>query len=113
MSLSRAGRSAEARALLDQHLDTLATEPGYAYTKRVQLYRGEITPEQLITAGDTAGLQVATLRFGLGNWYLVQGDTARALAQFRAAVGTTGWAGFGFIVSEVELRRLAPTPRRS
>lgn len=106
MSLSRAGRHAEARALLDQRLDTLPTEPDYAYTKRVRLYRGEVAPEQLITPADTAGVQVATLSFGLGNWYLVKGDTTRALEHFRRAVGTNGWAGFGFIVAEVELRRL-------
>lgn len=106
MSLSRAGRAGEASALLARHLDTLATAPDYAYAKRVRLYRGEITPDQLITASDSAGLQQATLRFGLGNWYLVRGDTVRALEQFRAAVASNGWAGFGFILSEVELRRL-------
>lgn len=112
MSLARAGRHEEAQALLDQHLDTLETDPDYAYTRRVRLYRGQVAPEALITASDTAGVQVATLSFGLGNWYLVRGDTARALEYFRRAVATTGWAGFGFIVSEVELRRLAAPRQR-
>jgi tetratricopeptide (TPR) repeat protein len=106
MSLSRAGRGAEAKAMLAKRPDSLKTAPDYAYTKRLQLYRGEITPEQLITPGDTAGVQMATLSYGLGNWYLVRGDTAAAKAQFQRATRSSGWAGFGFIVSEIELKRL-------
>src|SRR5216117_1587034 len=39
MSLSRAGRSAEAQALLDRHPDS--PPGGNAYTQRLRLYRGE------------------------------------------------------------------------
>ncbi len=106
MSLSRAGRTSEAAALLARRPDSLKAAPDYAYAKRLSLYRGETTPERLFTPTDTAGVQVATLSFGLGNWYLVQGDTARALEQFQRATRSTGWAGFGFIISEIELRRL-------
>lgn len=105
MSLARAGRAAEARAHLARRLDSLPVNNAYA--QRLRLYRGEIRPDQLFTPADTAGVQVATLAFGLGNWYLVHGDTTRALEQFRRATQTTGWPGFGFIVSEMEMRRLA------
>jgi Flp pilus assembly protein TadD len=104
MSLSRAGRKAEAKTMLDQHLDTIPA--GNAYTRRLQLYRGEITPEQVFTAADTADVQVATLAYGLGNWYLVQGDTLRARQLFARSVASGGWPGFGFIVSEQELARV-------
>ena len=50
--------------------------------------------------------QVATLAYGLGNWYLVRGDKAQARQAFERSVQSGGWPGFGFIVSEVELRRL-------
>jgi tetratricopeptide (TPR) repeat protein len=106
MSLSRAGRAAEAKAMLARRPDTLPTTPGYAYVSRLKMYRGEITPSQLITASDTADVQVATLNFGLGNWHLVHGDTAQAQAAFTRAIASGGWPGFGFIVSEAELRRL-------
>jgi tetratricopeptide (TPR) repeat protein len=105
MSLMRAGRSAEASSHLARRPDTV--NAGNAYTTRLRLYRGEITPDQALTPADTAGVQVATLSYGLGNWYLVKGDTASALKWFeRAVAAKNGWAGFGFIVSEVELRRL-------
>lgn len=105
MSLMRAGRKADAQAMLDRHPDSLAVDTSYAYARRLRLYRGQIGPDALFTA-DTSDVQVATLSYGLGNWYLVRGDTARAKEQFRRSVKSGGWPGFGFIVSEVELRRL-------
>ncbi len=78
-----------------------------AYTRRLQLYRGEIGPEAVVTAADTDEVQIATLAYGLGNWYLVRGDKANARKAFERSVQASGgWPGFGFIVSEVELRRL-------
>lgn len=104
MSLSRAGRGAEAKAMLDRRPDSKPVTN--AYTRRLQLYRGEIGPDAVVTAADTEDVQVATLAYGLGNWYLVRGDTAQARRWFERSVQSGGWPGFGFIVSEVELRRL-------
>ncbi len=104
MSLSRAGRRAEAQAMLDRHPDSLATT--VAYAQRLRLYRNEIKPEAVMTAADTADVQVATLAFGVGNWYLVQGDTVRAKSWFERSIRSGGWPGFGFIASEAELHRL-------
>jgi tetratricopeptide (TPR) repeat protein len=111
MTLMRAGRDADARALLDDARAQVAARPelapsGNAYDTRLRLYRGEITPEQVITAADTAATQLATLRYGVGNWYLVRGDTVRAREWFERAVWSGGWAAFGAIVPEVELQRL-------
>ena len=107
MSLSRAGKSAEAKAMLAKRPDSLKTDPEYGYTKRLRMYRGEVTPENLITKTDTADVQVATLNFGLGNYYLVKGDTAKARAAFEKSIKSGGWPGFGFIISEIELKRTA------
>src|ERR1041384_2159537 len=104
MSLSRAGRGAEAKAMLDRRPDSKPVTN--AYTRRLQPYRGGIGPEAVVTAADTEDVQVATLAYGLGNWYLVRGDKAQARTWFERSVQSGGWPGFGFIVSEVELRRL-------
>ena len=103
MSLSRAGRAAEAKTMLDRRPEKPVDN---AYTRRLRLYRGEIGPEALITAADTDDVQVATLAFGVGNWYLVRGDKAQARAWFERSIKSGGWPGFGFILSEVELQRL-------
>ena len=104
MALARAGKSAEAKAMLDRRPDSLPVSN--AYTQRLRLYRGEIGPDAVITPADTSDVAVATLSYGVGNWYLVRGDTAQARTWFERSVGSGGWPGFGFILSEVELRRL-------
>jgi tetratricopeptide (TPR) repeat protein len=104
MSLSRAGRGAEAKAMLDRRPDSKPVTN--AYTRRLQLYRGEIGPDAVLTAADTEDVQVATLAYGLGNWHLLRGDTVQARRAFERSIQSGGWPGFGFIVSEVELRRL-------
>lgn len=104
MSLQRAGRAAEADAMLARHPDSLATT--VAYAKRLRLYRGEIGPDALFTPSDTSDIDVATLAYGLGDWYMIKGDTARARAQFERSVKSGGWPAFGFIASEAELARM-------
>ena len=104
MSLARAGRASDAQALLDRHPDSIPA--GNAYEQRLRLYRGQIGPDSVITAADTSDVAVATLSYGLGNWYLVRGDTTRAREWFERSVRSGGWPAFGFIVSELELRRL-------
>jgi tetratricopeptide (TPR) repeat protein len=104
MSLSRAGRGGEAKAMLDRRPDSKPVTNAYA--RRLQLYRGEIGPDAVLTPTDTDEVQVATLAYGLGNWYLVRGDQSQARKWFERSIQSGGWPGFGFIVSEVELRRL-------
>jgi tetratricopeptide (TPR) repeat protein len=106
MSLSRAGRGADAKAMLDRRPDSHSQPVTNAYTRRLQLYRGEIGPEAVLTPADTEDVQVATLAYGIGNWYLIRGDNAQARVWFERSVRSGGWPGFGFILSEVELRRL-------
>jgi tetratricopeptide (TPR) repeat protein len=106
MSLSRDGRGADAKAMLDRRPESRLPAVANAYTRRLQLYRGEIGPDAMITPADTEEVQIATLAYGLGNWYLVRGDKAQARTWFERSVASGGWPGFGFILSEVELRRL-------
>src|SRR6187401_2083286 len=106
MSLNRAGRGAEAKAMLDRRPESRLPPIDNAYTRRLKLYRGEIGPNVVITPANTDEVQIATLAYGLGNWYLVQGERARAREWFERSIKSGGWPGFGFILSEVELRRL-------
>ena len=87
--------------MLARRPDSLPTTAAYA--QRLRLYRGEVAPEAVMTAADTADVQVATLSYGIGNWYLVRGDTAKARGWFERSVASGGWPGFGFIMSELEL----------
>ena len=67
-----------------------------AYTRRLQLYRGEIGPDAVVSPADTDEVQIATLAYGLGNWYLVRGDKAQARKWFERSIQASGgWPGFG------------------
>ncbi|HEX4560715.1 MAG TPA: tetratricopeptide repeat protein, partial [Gemmatimonadales bacterium] len=101
MSLSRAGHSTEAQALLDRHPDSLHTS--IIYTRRLRVYRAQVSPDSAFTPADTDDISVATLSYGIGDWYLVKGDTTKASQWFRRVVASGGWPAFGFIVAEVEL----------
>jgi hypothetical protein len=91
--------------LLASMPDSVTRAP-VAYSQRLRLYKGEITPAAMFTPADTVDVQVATLSFGLGNWHLIRGDTVAARAQFTRAVASGGWPGFAFMASEAELARL-------
>lgn len=104
MSLSRSGQRAEAQALLDRHPDSVHTN--IIYTRRLRVYRHQVSPDSAFLPADTDDISVATLSYGIGDWYLVKGDTTKASQWFRRAVASGGWPAFGFIVAEVELRRL-------
>jgi len=106
MSLMRAGRRAEAAAVLGTVPDSFGAPARYPYVLRLRLYQGRIPPDDLIGPADTGDVQLATLAYGLGDWYLVAGDTVRARTCFARSVASGGWPAFGFIASEAELRRL-------
>ncbi len=105
MSLSRAGRHAEAKAMLDRRPDSARV--ANAYAQRLRLYRGEIGPDQVITAADTADVQCARPSPTASVTGTSCAATRRGHAVwFERSIRSGGWPGFGFIVSEVELRRL-------
>jgi hypothetical protein len=56
----------------------------------------------LNTADD---IQVATQGYGVGNWYLVNGDRARATAIFDRVLAGKAWTAFGFIAAEADVTR--------
>ena len=106
MAASRARRPADAARALSVITDTVKITTATAYWQRLLLYRGIINAGEVMTRTDTAAVQVATLSFGVGNWFLVRGDTGTAKIWFQRAVDSGGWPGFAFFASEIELKRL-------
>lgn len=77
------------------------------YLKLLRLYRNEVKPEMLLESlGEKAEtLGNASLAYGLGNWYLYNGDKVRAMNIFRKITAGNQWASFGFIAAEAEIAR--------
>ena len=67
------------------------------------MYKGVIAPKDFLDIESASELDVATLGYGLGHWYLYNGDCERAGAIFRRVTSGPYWPAFGFIAAEVEL----------
>jgi tetratricopeptide (TPR) repeat protein len=106
MSLMRAGRPAEAAASIADLTDEELIRSGIPYAERLRLYRGFTDAEHALGPGDSTDVNIATVSYGVGNWYLLRGDTTNARRWFQRSVASGGWPAFGFIASEVDLRRV-------
>jgi hypothetical protein len=74
------------------------------------MYKGALKPEQLLDTGNADDLTIATQGYGVGNWYLVEGNRAKAREIFEKVVQGRQWAAFGFIAAEVDLKRMHDHP---
>lgn len=106
MTLRRLGRTAEAAAVIAPIHAKMIIIENHAYLRRVLMYKGELKPDDLLSERDTRPLDIATQGYGVGNWYLYNGDTEKARAIFRRVVEGPYWPAFGHIAAEADLARL-------
>lgn len=105
MTLRRLGRDEEAAAVLEHVYPDMEIMENDAYHRRLLMYKGLVAPDSLL-AGEGDALQLATQGYGVGNWYLYNGDAARAREVFRRVLDIGNWAAFGHIAAEAELSRM-------
>jgi tetratricopeptide (TPR) repeat protein len=109
MTLRRLGQTTPAQKLLDTIPPDLEVIENDAYLQRLLLYKGLISPKSLLDLENTdelIRLNVVTQGYGVGNWYLYNGDTAQSHAIFSKILETGQWAAFGYIAAEADLQRL-------
>lgn len=108
MTLKRLGRDQEAEAILRTITPDMDVIESGGYLDLLLLHKGERQPEDLIgPAGSDATLESTTAGYGVGAWYLLQGDEDQARNVFRRVVsGRDQWAAFGYLAAEAELARL-------
>jgi tetratricopeptide (TPR) repeat protein len=108
MTLRRMGKSKDAEKLLKQFEGEIEVIENSDYLKLIRLNRDEIRPEALLSEiqGDAATLSHASLGYGIGNYFLYNGDREKALTIFRKIVEGNQWASFGYIAAESDLARI-------
>lgn len=107
MSLRRQGKIDEAKLLLNSISPSMEIIENDSYLKRLLMYKGELSPEDLLkTSGDDVALSLATQGYGLGNWYLYEGDTVKAKEIFKRVTEGSSWSAFGYIAAEADLAKL-------
>ena len=119
MTLMRLNRKAEAAKVLERITPKMDILENGSYHRRLLMYKGLEKPEALLVAGTagtadagTAGAAtadattIATQGYGVGNYYFVMGDTARAKEVFQKVTSGAGWNAFGYIAAEADLARM-------
>jgi tetratricopeptide (TPR) repeat protein len=109
MTLRRLGREKEAQKSIAEIKDNLDIIESGDYYKLVQLYQGKLKAEDLLKeiGAEANTLGNASLGYGLGNWFLYNGEKEKAAKIFRQITNGNQWASFGFIAAEAELKRIS------
>lgn len=105
MTLMRLGQKAEAAKVLERITPKMEILENGSYHRRLLMYKGLEKPETLLNAKDADALTVATQGYGVGNWYYVNGDRAKAREIFEKVVAGPQWSAFGYIAAEANLHR--------
>jgi tetratricopeptide (TPR) repeat protein len=105
MTLRRLKRDAEARQILDPIKEQMDILENTAYHQRLLMYKGARAPESVLNLNTADDVQIATQGYGVGNWYLVNGDKQKAREIFEKVVAGRAWQAFGYIAAEADLRR--------
>lgn len=109
MALMKMGKIDEAKKTIESIHANMEIIENDAYFKRLLMYKGELNPDALLSVESNANdhsLQYVTQGYGLGNFFLMQGDTAKAITVFENVLNTGYWSAFGYIASEMELSYL-------
>ena len=108
MIYRRLGRAEDAKKVLEPIREKMDVIENFAYHKRLLMYKGLVAPESLLDTSSASDLDVATQGYGVGNWYLVNGNAAKAREIFERIVKGKYWSAFGFIAAEADLPRIPP-----
>ena len=105
-SLARAGRAAEAKAVLDRITPGLDVSENEAYLDRLLLFKGVRTEEEVAAQMSTGALEQSTVGYGLGLWHLLNDRPEKAREYFEKASAGEYWPAFGYVAAETELARM-------
>jgi tetratricopeptide (TPR) repeat protein len=109
MTYRRNGKPEEAKKLLGQITDSMTIIENDSYFKRLRMYKGDLPVDSVLTVNASNSdfdLAMATQGYGVGNWYLCKGDSAKAKEIFEKVVAGKHFSAFGFIAAEADLARM-------
>ncbi len=117
-SLRRANKPEEAaKALADITPDMKNTEPHtFFYLSLLRFFQGKVAEAEVVPPEPPSNntdqepeLRFDTVAYGVGNWYLYNGNPAKAQEYFKRIVKGQVWLTWGFIGAEVEVAKSAHT----
>lgn len=107
LTLMRLGKKKEAAKVLGSVKDGLDIIENDSYYKLLRLYADKVRPEALLTEirDSEDGLQNATTGYGIGTYFLINGEKEKAETIYRKILETDQWSSFGYIAAEAEIAR--------
>ena len=105
MTLMRLNRKAEAAKVLERITPKMDILENGSYLRRLLMYKGLDKPEALLDTAKADDTTIATQGYGVGSYYFVTGNTAKAREVFQKVTSGGGWNAFGFIAAEADLQR--------
>lgn len=109
MTYRRQGNIAGATKVLNRINEHMTIIENDSYFKRLMMYKGILPVDSVLNVSSSApdvDLALATQGYGVGNWYLYNGDTTQAIQIFEKVVNGRHFSAFGFIAAEADLARL-------
>lgn len=109
MTLKRMGQDDKAQNLLSGITNDMTIIENDSYYKRLLMYKGELNPEQVMAVSDSSAdyeLALATQGYGVGNYYLMQGDSTKGINILEQVLDGDYWSAFGYIAAEADLNRI-------
>lgn len=109
MTYRRQEKTEEAKALLQKIRPDMTIVENDSYFRRLNMYQGMLPADSVLNvsaANEDVDLALATQGYGVGNWYLYNGDTTQARQIFERVVAGKHFSAFGFIAAEADLARM-------
>ena len=106
MTLMRLNRKAEAAKVLARITPQMDILENGSYHRRLLMYKGVEQPEALLDTAKADDTTIATQGYGVGNYYYVTGNMAKAREVFQKVTSGGGWNAFGYIAAEADLQRM-------
>ena len=110
MTYRRMGANDKAAELLETITEDMNIIENDSYYNRMLMYKGLMQPEELLdieaSNDPDMGISLATQGYGVANWYLYNGDEAKAKEILNLVVNSPIWAAFGYIAAEVDLSKM-------
>lgn len=109
MTLKRLHRDEEAQVLIDRISPDIHPGELTAYFARLLMYKGLKKPEDLLSADPekTTDLEMVTMGFGIGNYYLISGEPEKGYAVMENVIRAGNKSGcpfaFSYLACMVEL----------
>lgn len=98
--------------LADQVAENISTRMSIIETENrryhdlIMLYRGFVTPGILIQRNTVNSVLDANVGYGIGNFYLLEGQVQNAQTIFNRVLNSDQWDAFGYISCEAENQKL-------